>query len=396
MVALWTLFAASTFLLYWIYDGYGRFLHLAVTVRNLTGHAGRKPQESEEGQGTSDPGKLPSITALLTVHNEQDTVERTLRNLLACDYPPDRLRIVVASDGSTDATNSIVQEMHHPQIALFTSPGLGKTATQNMAVRDIESDILLFVDADISFEPQFLKSVARSFAAPEVGAVDGRLLYPSRGGSAEVEGQGFYWKYELRLRDLESRLGILAVMTGACMSIRRELFVEMDPSIGEDCIVPLDIVQQGYRVIHATSAQAVDRFEDGLGVTLRRRIRMTLRNWQGTWTRPSLLNPFRYPRIAFALWSHKLLRWLSPVFLLCAVAASLAMVILSPSLITLAAFAPYATLLGMAGCGWIASRAGRRIPMTGTAFTFLLANIAFLVGVLGAIRGQRIRSYRNV
>ncbi|MCA9060144.1 MAG: glycosyltransferase, partial [Planctomycetaceae bacterium] len=277
MFTLWILFLTSTFLLYWIYDGYGRFLQLAALL------SGRSPFIARSSSESSHPVEMmPSLTALLTVHNEEATIEATLQNLLSCDYPTDRFQILVASDGSTDRTNELIRGYPDPRGQLFESPGLGKTGTQNLAIQSVESDLLLFVDAGVRFEPGFLREIAAQFRDPAVGAVDGRLLYPSDGGTAEVAGQGFYWRYELKLRELESRLGLLAVMTGACMSIRRDLFVEMDPSIGEDCIVPLDIVCQHRRVVHASAARAVDHFEEGAGVTLRRRIRMTLRNWQGT------------------------------------------------------------------------------------------------------------------
>ncbi len=123
---------------------------------------------------------------------------------------------------------------------------------------------------------------------------------------------------------------------------------------------------------------------------------MTLRNWQGTWTRSRLLNPLRHPGYAFALWSHKLLRWLSPVFVVSALISSVTLVIVSPSLFTLAAAAPIAGLFLLAGAGYVAPRFGLRIPGAGTAFGFLLANGAFLVGIIRAMSGHRIRQYQRV
>jgi len=187
----------------------------------------------------------------------------------------------------------------------------------------------------------------------------------------------------------------LAVVAGASFSVRRELLQPMDPSIGEDCIVPLDVVQQGALVVHEPLSKAYNEFEEGAGLTLRRRIRQTLRNWQGTWSRPALLNPLRHPAYALALWSHKLLRWLSPVFLLVALFCSSWLLIASPGLLSLAAATPYLCLFGLAGLGWLATVSGRRIPLTGIAFSFVLANTAFLVGIIRATLGSRIHAYRN-
>lgn len=386
---LWMTLTISVVGLYWIYDGYGRCLQLLTWLSAIR-------NRSSSGSMSSAGNQLPSITVLVTVHNEEQVIEDRLQNILQSDYPAEKFNVLVASDGSTDRTVELVRRFASQRVQLLESPGLGKTGTQNLAIRQIDSDVIVFTDADIRFDVAFLRNIAAPFGDPDVGAVDGRLLYERSETPGVVSGQGFYWNYELKLRSCESQLGLLAVVAGACFALRRSLFVQMDPSIGEDCIVPLDVVSQGKRVVHEPAAIAYDRFDDSAEFTLRRRIRMTLRNWQGTWTRPALLNPFRSPGYAFALWSHKLLRWLSPVFLGIATFSAVGLVVLNPGLITGLALVPFAALFGLAGCGWIASRTGFRLPGAGTAFTFVLANAAFLIGIWRATLGDRIQSYRNV
>lgn len=386
MLGFFTILA--TLILYWIYDGYGRCLQLlAFLKRNwVTTSTTVAPVELAD---------WPTITVLLTVHNEEAVIRRRIENILRCDYPSGLLHVLVASDGSTDATNEIVRTFSDRGVRLFESPGIGKTGTQNAAIRTIDSDLIAFTDADILFDVDWCRQVARRFLDPQIGAVDGRAIYEAPTSDALQASQGFYWTYELKLRLLESQVGILAVVAGACFAIRRDLFVNMDPSIGEDCIVPLDIVTQGYRVVH--EPQAISRFdsEEDSSITLRRRIRMTLRNWQGTWTRSHLLNPLRHPGYAFALWSHKLLRWLSPLFLATATLCSLARLVADPTIASALMFAPFGGLFALAGIGWVSVRRHRKVPCTGAAYSFLLANVAFLVGIWRAVRGQRIRSYRN-
>ena len=386
---LWALTLGSIAILWWVYDGYGRFLAIIVAVRSVF------TQTATTASSVAVADSQPSVTVLLTVHNEASVIQRRIENILSCDYPSRQLEIVVASDGSTDQTNQIVQGFPDRRVRLFESPGLGKTATQNAACATITSDLIVFTDADIEFDRQFLQAIARPFTDASVGAVDGRLMYRNAALDDVQAGQGYYWNYELKLRRLESQLGILAVVAGACFAVRRSLLREMDPSIGEDCIVPLDIAVQNHRVLHEPAAIAFDQFDPDTGVTLRRRVRMTLRNWQGTWTRSRLLNPLRSPGYAFALWSHKLLRWLSPVFLATATVCSLLLLVRSPSLLTGAAFLPFALLFVLASCGWLTTRRGLRIPAAGTAYGFLLANTAFLIGITRAIAGQRVHSYRN-
>ncbi len=386
---LWAITLTSTAILYWIYDGYGRALFLMNGLRKIF----RGPSTVSLAEQAGDT--LPSITMLLTVHNEDSVIRQRIENMLQCEYPPERLSVVVASDGSTDNTNSIIRSFGNRGVRLHESPGLGKTAAQNAAIDTIESDVIVFTDADVTFEAQFLRVIARNFNNPRVGAVDGRVLYSSQPTLDVQTCQGYYWNYELRLRDLESQLGILAVVAGAGFAFRRSLFLTMNCAIGEDCIVPLDVVAQGFKVLHEPTAVAWARMEDNEAMTMRRRIRMTLRNWQGTWTRRELLNPFRSPGYALALWSHKLLRWLSPIFLATATVSSTLLLATQPSFITVAAFLPFATLFLLAGCGWLSLHRRRRIPGAGTAYSFVLANTAFLIGVWRAIIGHQIHAYRH-
>ena len=387
----WIALAVSTAALYWIYDGYARFLSLCVTVHRLSG--GRGAGLSSEAD--IEAAAYPDMTVLLTVHNEQDVILKRIANLLECDYPADRLNVLVASDGSTDQTSDLVRSIEDNRVRLIETPGLGKTGTQNLALKKVNSDIVVFTDADIVFDHQFFNRIAERFRDVRVGAVDGRLLYSSSASDSTINSQGFYWNYEMKVRRLESQLGWLAVVAGASFAVRRELLQPMESSIGEDCIVPLDVVKQGYLVVHEPTAIAYNAFEEGVGLTLRRRIRQTLRNWQGTWSRPELLNPLRHPFYALALWSHKLLRWLSPVFLLVALVTSSWLLVTVPNVFSMVAAAPFLALFGMAGLGWLANSVGRRIPGTGVAFSFLLANTAFLVGVVRATFGSRIHAYRN-
>ena len=131
--------AVSTATLYWMYDDYGRFLSLCLFIRNIF-------RKSVPLAAVEAEPQWPEITVLLRVHNEEDVVESRIANLLSCDYPNDRLRIVVASDGSTDATNELVQSSKDPRVTLFESPGLGKTGTQNEALKKINSDVQIMIE----------------------------------------------------------------------------------------------------------------------------------------------------------------------------------------------------------------------------------------------------------
>lgn len=375
-VVVWVI---SLGLLYHVYHGYLLILRLLVWAINK---APANPPEAP----------LPSVTLLLTVHNEEERVGGSLDNFLALDYAPDRLEILVASDGSTDRTDEIVcPYAARGPIRLVSFDRVGKSAAQNQAIWQARGEIIAFTDADCILESNYLRELVRPFADEQVGCVAGHVRIADGGGSVG-RGQGYYWDYELKLRELESRLGILAVASGAAMAVRRSAFVTLPPDVGEDCIVPLDTVLQGLKVVHTTAALATDSMASDPAEEFRARVRMTMRNWTGTWRRAALLNPIRYPGYAFALWSHKLLRWLSPILVLVVSVSSLGFInnpFLWPlPLLTFVFFA-------LAGLGWIDQIAGIGLPIVGTVYSFCLANLGFLIGVAKALAGRSIVSYNK-
>jgi len=337
----------------------------------------------------NDEHLLPLVTVLITVFNEAKGIESRIQNVLDCEYPADRLEILVASDGSNDGTDDLVTAIADKRVCLFRPiDRRGKTDTQNQAIALATGEIVIFTDAETSFDTQFIKELVQPFSDPVVGGVDGHLLFITDPASGVSQSQGFYWRQELQIRTLESRLGILAVASGACMAVRRSIFRPMLATVGEDCLIPLDVVDQGYKMIHATKALAFDKMEHETSKEFRTRVRMTLRNWQGTWSYPQLLNPLKNYNIAWALWSHKVLRWLSPFFLLLWCLGSIALI---------SAFESQ-SFLGIPGAVFIlATFAGAlKLPLPGAAvaYSFCLANVGFMVGVIKAIAGTKVVAYK--
>jgi len=336
----------------------------------------------------SEP-QLPSVTILITVFNEVNGINARIKNVLSCEYPGDRLDILVASDGSTDGTDELVKSIKDSRVSLFRPTNRqGKTDTQNRAIALAKGDVVIFTDADTRFDTRFIKEIVKPFEDPAVGGVDGHLLFIKDAVSGVSHSQGFYWRQELAIRALESQLGILAVASGACMAVKRSIFRPMIATVGEDCLIPLDVIDQGYKMIHAEQALAFDRMEHEPAKEFRTRVRMTLRNWQGTWLYPKLLNPFRHPGVAWSLWSHKILRWLSPLFLFIWLFGSVVL-LWEESLIW---------NIGIPGLLFIVNAIAGvlRVPLPGASicYSFILANAGFFIGVLKALVGQKIITYR--
>ncbi len=367
--------------LYYIYDGYLCVLRLMA----LFVDAPRK-----------QPLQAPSlkVTVLITAYNEAAQITEKIRNTLDQEFPPDCLEVLVASDGSTDETDAVVNGIADPRVRLFRPAARhGKTATQNEAVRAASGEVIVFTDAGTRFEEGFLRELCAPFSDPRVGAADGHLTFSRTSDSSLSGSQGAYWSYELKLRGLESRLGLLAVASGACLAVRRTLFVEMDPAVGEDCILPLDVVLQGYKVVHVESAQALDRMDDSPEREFRTRVRMTARNWRGTWLRPALLNPIIHPGYAFSLWSHKLLRWLSPFFLIISFLSAMIIGIIGGGWHWQFMLIPGGLIIGGL-TGWLADRTALNVPLLGPLHSFCIANLGFLIGVLKALFAKPITTYR--
>lgn len=248
-------------------------------------------------------------------------------------------------------------------------------------------------DAGTRLERDTLRLLAADIADPRVGLVTATLQL-TQSGNAISKAQGLYWQYELLIRQAESDTGVLATGSGQGMLMRRCLFQPMQPMYGDDCILPLDARLAGYRVLHNSRARVYDSMPHSAGGELKARIRMTARNWTGTLSRKAILNPFRYPGTALALISHKLLRWLTPLFLMILFAAT--------------AYGAtngdrgYEFLLGAqllfytsASVGWLRFRARGSAGLFGLPFSFCLANIGFLGGLLRVLRSQQIIAYDN-
>jgi len=234
-----------------------------------------------------------------------------------------------------------------------------------------------------------LRLMIDAFADPAAGLVTAKVHFGDP-ADAVAKGQGFYWRFEFFLRQLESDLGILATASGCAFAVRRSLFRALPICYGDDCIAPLDVRLQGHRVIQEPTALVFDTMPQGIDGELRARVRMTARNWSGTWARPALLNPLQFPLTALGLISHKLLRWLTPFFLAAAFVSNALLALAGRGVILW--WMQVAFYLS-AFIGWELTRKHRPAWVFGYSFSFCLANVGFLLGMVKAFRNQKIVAY---
>jgi cellulose synthase/poly-beta-1,6-N-acetylglucosamine synthase-like glycosyltransferase len=220
----------------------------------------------------------PGVSVIVAAHDEEAVIERRLENLLALDYPSDRLEVVVASDASADGTDGLVEAVaaREPRVRLVRCPRGGKVAAQDRAVRETEGEIVAFSDANATWAPDALRKLVRSFADPEVAYVCGRLSLQAPGGSNR---EGAYWRYELWLRESESRLGSVTGGNGSIYAVRRSDYVEVDPRFGHDLAFPYLMVQRGRRAVYDPGALAFEKPTPSIESEYRRKVRMFEHCW---------------------------------------------------------------------------------------------------------------------
>lgn len=372
---------ASGLVLAWLFVGYGAFLRALVALR---------------GSRTRVFGPRDHrVTVVLAVFNEAPALPARLRNLLDTEFPAERLSVVVASDSSTDGSDDVVRGWPDDRVRLVRSePRGGKSVAQNAALREIAQGIVVITDCGTAFDRRTIPELAAPFADPGVGAVDGALRFSPPPGELGMRAHGAYWDYESRVRMAESDLGILATASGAVMAARRELILEIPAHVGDDCVIPLMAVAAGRRVHRATAACAWDESNSDPRAEFRARVRMVVRNWQGTWMHPRLLAPWRRPWVSAGLWSHKVLRWCAPAFVATGL-GSLAFlgVRAGGAWGWLAAGAWSLALFGAidALAAW-RSRGRHRATALGS---FALVCCAFAVGLAKVAMGHRIGGYRD-
>jgi glycosyltransferase involved in cell wall biosynthesis len=270
-----------------------------------------------------DDDATPSVAVVVSAHDEEGVIGRRVENLLALDYPAERVEIVVASDGSTDRTNEIVEGIaaREPRVRLLRCPREGKVAAQHRSVRETASEVVAFTDANTAWKPDALRRLVRNLADEEVGYVCGQLRLESPDG-ANLE--GLYWRYEVWVREQESRASSITAGNGAIYAVRREAYVEDDPKFGHDFGFPYLMEQNGLRAVYDSEAVAVEKPasepEDEYG----RKVRTIARSW-GHIVTGRVFRPTR-PLYVFELISHRVLRYSSGVLHLVLLLANLALV----------------------------------------------------------------------
>ncbi|MBX5484805.1 MAG: glycosyltransferase [Myxococcaceae bacterium] len=338
------------------------------------GNERRKPRASDG---------VPPVTLVVAAYNEEDCIAEKLRNSLSLEYPEDRFEVLIGSDGSTDRTNALVEACTDARVRLSAAERTGKFGVLNRCIPQAKGEIVILTDANTMIDRAAVKKLVRHFRDPEVGAVCGRLrLYnPSRRDYEESA----YWTYESLIKFYEGKRGAVMGANGGLYAIRRSLFTALPAgTIVDDFVIPMRILEQGYRVLYDPEAVAWEETTEDYGKEFGRRVRIAAGNFQSLKLLPALLSPFAGFR-AFAFWSHKVVRWCAPA-------------LMALALVTNAFLLPrglfYAVTLGAQlafyALAWAGSRRGQRAGalrrISSVAWYFVAMNLAIAVGFWRFVR----------
>ena len=332
----------------------------------------------------------PDVSLVIAAHDEELSIGAKLDNVLALDYPADRLQVIIASDGSTDGTNAIVAAYADRGIRLLALPRVGKAAALNAALAEATGEIVVFSDANSMFVAEAIRAIVRPFADPAVGGVAGDQRY-DRGGAngAMAEGERGYWDLDRMLKLAESASGSVTSATGAIYALRRTLIQPVMDGVTDDFYTSTAVVAAGRRLVFAEDAAANEPVASSGGVEYGRKVRVMTRGLRGVLARRSLLDPRVHGFYSIQLLWHKLLRRLM-VFPLLAVAVA------SPFLwgrgwLYRLATVGQAAFYALAGAGIaLRGRPRSRARYLALPAYFCMVNMAALQATVNVLRGRRI------
>lgn len=339
-------------------------------------------------------GYTPKLSVLIAAYNEEGAIERKLSQTLALEYPADKLEVVVVSDGSSDCTDEIVRAVNDPRVRLIRMKQRGgKTNGQNEGVKHCRGEVVVFSDATAIYHSKALLYLAANYADPRVGAVSGRYKYfdPEERSPTGL-GSVAFWNYENMIKLLQSRIGTLTGCSGCIYSVRRSNYVPLWPDACSDLVEPLCVVRDGYRVAFEGRALAYEETTKNSTQEFKMRVRVATRGMRGLLSVPELLTPWQNPWTAFQLFSHKILRWMVPVFLIILLVGSA--VNFNLPLFRLALFGQLAFYcFGLIN---LAIPLHRRWKLLGIPLFFCTLNAAALVSMLEVLRGQKFTTWEPI
>jgi len=288
-----------------VYTQLGYALLLAGLARLTRGRRRRARSPADD-----TPRDTPSVSLIIAAYDETAVIAAKVANALALDYPREHLEVIVASDGSRDDTAAEARRAGADLV--LELPRGGKIRAQDAAVARASGDVVAFSDANARWRPEALRTLVAAFADPRVGYACGQVRFVHDLAQPGTNQEGLYWRYEMAVRALESRLHSITAGNGAIYATRREAYIEVDPIMGHDLSFPFNMVKRGWRAVYVPAARATEKMVPSIEGEFRRKRRMMSHTWPIV-LRGGLLSPRGYPPLyALMIASHRVLRYASP------------------------------------------------------------------------------------
>lgn len=393
------LFWLSIFGIFYSYVGYFVILRLLTRRKQYSVDS---PENFEKYASTlANPGadvgdiELPHVSIVIPAYNEEKVIRDKIENCLWLSYHPEKLEIIIASDGSADRTNQIAAEYADHGVRLLAYPERsGKTQVINKTVPQANGEIIVLSDASSLLSIDSIQILVRHFFNPQIGCVSGTYKLVNASDTSRSAGEGAYWKYEALLKAHESRLHSILGAHGAIYCFRKKLFQRIPPNaINDDYILPMKIVEQGYKVIYERDALGVEIAQTNLANEFKRRVRIMAGNFQQVFMLKQLLNPFR-GIISFQFFSHKVMRLISPFLQLIVFISNIFLLKVHPfyqALFITQVLFYIASLLG-----WYLERINKKIKLLYIPFYFNFGNITAFWGIYRFLTGKQTVKWEKV
>ncbi|HEY5327378.1 MAG TPA: glycosyltransferase family 2 protein [Mucilaginibacter sp.] len=371
-----TIFWLSLFVVFYTFMGYGIFLYLLIKLKRV--FKGKPTTLSPADD------QLPACTLVVAAYNEELFIEEKIANCTQLKYPDGKLKILFITDGSTDSSPVIISR--YPQIKLLHQPErAGKIAAVHRAMQYVNTEIVVFTDANTFLNPDAIIRICRRYDDKTVGAVAGeKRVQIDESADASAAGEGFYWKYESALKKWDSELYSVVGAAGELFSVRRSLYQDVPAdTILDDFMISMLIAAKGYRIVYEPEAYAIETASENVSEELKRKVRIAAGGIQSILRLKSLFNPFKYPLLSFQYISHRVLRWTVTPFLLIVVFALNAALAFKPGVpfYQLFFFAQILFYL-LALLGFVMEKRYIRIKILFIPYYFCVMNYAVLMGII--------------
>jgi cellulose synthase/poly-beta-1,6-N-acetylglucosamine synthase-like glycosyltransferase len=366
------IFWISLFIIVYTYAGYGLALFLLVKLKRIL----KGPSRALDDTFT------PSLTLVVAAYNEEDIIEEKIQNTLSLNYPADLFQIVFVTDGSTDNTTSIISR--YPRIKLLHQDGRsGKIAAVHRVMGQVDTEIVVFTDANTFLNKEALTRIARHYSDPTVGAVSGEKRVKIENSSDATAGEGFYWKYESKLKQWDAELYSVVGAAGELFSVKTGLYVPAEPdTLLDDFMISMRIAQKGYRIVYEPGAYATETASENITEELKRKIRIAAGGIQSIIRTRGIFNPFINPVLTFEYVSHRVLRWtITPFLLILVFGLNIYLVTQLTEFVYLLLLVMQVIFYGLAFLGWLLERKQMRIKILFIPYYFCLMNYAVIAGI---------------